>query len=69
MVMKRAMVAAQNNARGSRQVLAIGSEAKKMLRHTLGSIVAILPLRDGANVDFESADSILRRNRAPARRL
>jgi len=59
----------QNNARGSRPVLAIGSEAKKMRRLTPGSIVAIRPLRDGAIVDFEIADSILRRNRAPARRL
>ena len=69
MVMKRRMVAVQKKPRGSRQVLAIGSEAKKRLGHTLGSIVALRPLRDGVIAYFEIAENMLRRNRALARRL
>jgi rod shape-determining protein MreB len=41
------VVAVQKNSRGSRRVLAIGSEARKMIGCTPGSIVAIRPLRDG----------------------
>src|ERR1022692_1556553 len=47
------VVAVQKNSRGSRRVLAIGSEAKKMLGRTPGSIVAIRPLKDGVIADFE----------------
>ena len=54
------VVAVQNNSRGSRRVLAIGSEAKKMLGRTPGSIVAIRPLRDGVIADFEITENMLR---------
>jgi rod shape-determining protein MreB and related proteins len=54
------VVAVQNNSRGSRRVLAIGSEAKNMLGCTPGSIVAIRPLRDGVIADFEITEKMLR---------
>jgi rod shape-determining protein MreB and related proteins len=54
------VVAVQNNSRGSRRVLAIGSEAKTMLGRTPGSIVAIRPLRDGVIADFEITEKMLR---------
>src|SRR5208337_1134404 len=44
----------------SRRVLAIGSEAKKMVGRTPGSIVAIRPLRDGLIADFEITENMLR---------
>jgi rod shape-determining protein MreB len=54
------MVAVQKDSRGSRRVLAVGSEAKKMLGRTPGSIVAIRPLRDGVIADFEITENMLR---------
>jgi len=54
------VVAVQNTSRGSRRVLAIGSEAKKMVGRTPGSIVAIRPLRDGVIADFEITENMLR---------
>ena len=54
------VVAVQKNSRGSRRVLAIGSEAKKMLGRTPASIVAIRPLRDGVIADFEITENMLR---------
>ena len=50
------VVAVQKN---SRRVLAIGSEAKKMLGRTPASIVAIRPLRDGVIADFEITENML----------
>ncbi len=44
---------------GSRRVLAIGAEAKKMLGRTPGSIVAIRPLKDGVIADFEITENML----------
>jgi rod shape-determining protein MreB len=54
------VVAVQKNSGGSRRVLAIGSEAKKMLGRTPGSIVAIRPLKDGVIADFEITENMLR---------
>src|SRR5271165_4934979 len=54
------VVAVQKDSRGSRRVLAIGSEAKKMLGRTPGSIVAIRPLKDGVIADFEITEAMLR---------
>jgi rod shape-determining protein MreB len=54
------VVAVQNNSRGLRRVLAIGSAAKEMLGRTPGSIVAIRPLRDGVIADFEITEKMLR---------
>ena len=41
-------------------MLAVGSEAKRMLGRTPGSIVAIRPLKDGVIADFEITESMLR---------
>ena len=46
--------------KGSSNVLAVGSEAKRMLGRTPGSIVAIRPLKDGVIADFEITESMLR---------
>jgi len=46
--------------RGSSEVLAIGSEAKKMVGRTPGNIVAIRPMRDGVIADFEITERMLR---------
>jgi len=54
------VVAVQKNDRGGKRVLAVGSEAKKMLGRTPGSIVAIRPLRDGVIADFEVTEAMLR---------
>jgi rod shape-determining protein MreB len=43
----------------SRQVLAIGSEAKKMVGRTPANIVAIRPLRDGVISDFDITEKML----------
>lgn len=54
------VVAVQKNDRGGKKVLAVGSEAKKMLGRTPGSIVAIRPLKDGVIADFEVTEAMLR---------
>jgi rod shape-determining protein MreB and related proteins len=43
----------------SRQVLAIGAEAKKMVGRTPANIVAIRPLRDGVISDFDITEKML----------
>jgi rod shape-determining protein MreB len=42
------------------RVLAVGSEAKKMLGRTPGNIVAIRPMKDGVIADFEIAEKMLK---------
>ena len=54
------VVAVQRNDRGGKKVLAVGTEAKRMLGRTPGSIVAIRPLKDGVIADFEIAEAMLR---------
>jgi rod shape-determining protein MreB len=44
----------------SKQVLAVGTQAKQMLGRTPGSIVAIRPMKDGVITDFEIAETMLR---------
>lgn len=44
----------------SRQILAIGSEAKRMLGRTPAAIEAIRPLRDGVISDFDTTEALLR---------
>ncbi|MEK6557379.1 MAG: rod shape-determining protein, partial [Candidatus Margulisiibacteriota bacterium] len=39
--------------KNTRQVMAIGNEAKLMVGRTPGNIIAIRPLRDGVIVDFD----------------
>ncbi|MFQ5587238.1 MAG: rod shape-determining protein [Nitrospiria bacterium] len=43
----------------SEKVVAIGTEAKRMLGRTPGNIIAIRPMRDGVIADFEIAEKML----------
>src|SRR5260370_33454004 len=54
------VVAVQKDSRGARRVLAIGSEAKKMLGRTPGSIVAIRPLKDAGIAALEITETMRR---------
>jgi len=44
----------------TREILAVGTEAKRMLGRTPDSIVAIRPMKDGVIADFESTEQMLR---------
>jgi rod shape-determining protein MreB len=54
------VVAVSKDSRGSKKVLAVGSEAKKMLGRTPGNIVAIRPLREGVIADFDITEAMIR---------
>jgi len=54
------VVAVHQDNRGSRRVLAVGSDAKRMLGRTPGNINAIRPLKDGVIADFEITEAMLR---------
>jgi len=45
---------------GSKHVLAVGDEAKRMLGRTPGNIVAIRPMKSGVIADFEITEAMLR---------
>lgn len=44
----------------SRQILAIGTEAKRMIGRTPAAIEAVRPLRDGVISDFDTCEAMLR---------
>jgi rod shape-determining protein MreB len=44
----------------TREVLAVGSEARQMIGRTPDSIVAVRPLKDGVIADFEATEQMLR---------
>ena len=44
----------------SREVLAVGEEAKRMIGRTPGNIVAIRPMKDGVIADFDVTQSMIR---------
>ncbi|MDP2980520.1 MAG: rod shape-determining protein [Candidatus Omnitrophota bacterium] len=46
--------------KNSHTVLAVGTEAKRMLGRTPGNIVAIRPMKDGVIADFEITEDMLR---------
>ncbi len=54
------VVAVHQDIRGVKKVLAVGTEAKKMLGRTPGNIVAIRPMRDGVIADFDITEAMLR---------
>ena len=54
------VVAVHRDLRGTKKVLAIGADAKRMLGKTPGNIVAIRPMRDGVIADFEITEAMLR---------
>src|SRR3954469_3615655 len=51
------VVAINTNTSG---ILAVGTEAKRMIGRTPGNIVAIRPLKDGVIADFETTEKMLR---------
>ncbi len=53
-------VAVHRDARGTKKVLAVGIEAKRMIGRTPGNIVAIRPIKDGVISDFEITEAMLR---------
>ena len=44
----------------TREILAVGTEAKRMIGRTPGNVVAIRPLKDGVIADFETTERMLR---------
>jgi rod shape-determining protein MreB and related proteins len=54
------VVAVHRDSRGTKKVLAVGAEAKKMLGRTPGNIEAVRPLRDGVIADFDITEVMLR---------
>ncbi|WP_323185649.1 rod shape-determining protein [Kitasatospora sp. NBC_01287] len=57
-VLNEPSVVAVNTNTGT--ILAVGSEAKKMIGRTPGNIIAIRPLKDGVIADFEITQRMLR---------
>jgi rod shape-determining protein MreB len=45
---------------GTKEVLAVGNEAKRMLGRTPSNIEAIRPMRDGVIADFETVEKMIR---------
>ena len=54
------VVAVHRDIRGVQKVLAVGTDAKRMLGRTPGNIVAIRPMREGVIADFEITEAMLR---------
>ncbi|MFP3958737.1 MAG: rod shape-determining protein [Spirochaetaceae bacterium] len=46
--------------RGTKKVMAVGTEARRMLWKTPGDIIAIRPLRDGVIADLETTEKMIR---------
>ncbi len=46
-------------ARGSRRIVAVGAEAKRMLGRTPGNLMAIRPMKDGVIADFFVTEKML----------
>ena len=46
--------------RGTKKVVSVGADAKKMLWKTPGDIIAIRPLRDGVIADLETTEKMIR---------
>ncbi len=53
------VVAVKRDEKGNKKVLAVGSEAKKMLGRTPGNIEAIRPMKNGVIADFEITEEML----------
>ncbi len=59
-VLDEPSVVAISNSKGTRQVLAVGEEAKLMVGRTPGNIQAIRPLREGVIADFHIAEEMIK---------
>ncbi len=46
--------------RGTKRVVAVGAEAKRMLWKTPGNIIAIRPLKDGVIADMDTTEKMIR---------
>jgi len=46
--------------RGTKKVVAVGTEAKRMLNKTPGDIIAIQPMRDGVIADLDTTEKMIR---------
>jgi len=46
--------------RGTKKIVAVGADAKRMLWKTPGNIIAIRPMRDGVIADLESTEKMIR---------
>jgi rod shape-determining protein MreB len=46
--------------KASRQIIAVGEEARRMLGRTPGNIIATRPLREGVIADYETTEKMLR---------
>ncbi len=57
-VLREPSVVAVHNE--TKSILAVGSEAKRMLGRTPGSIVAIRPMKDGVIANFEITEAMIR---------
>ena len=58
-VLNEPSVVAIRESRGQKTVVAVGTEAKKMLGRTPGNIKAIRPLSDGVIADFQVTEKML----------
>ncbi len=54
------VVAVHRDLKGIKKILAVGTDAKRMLGKTPGNIVAIRPMKDGVIADFETTEAMLR---------
>ncbi len=54
------VVAVHRDLRGTKKILAVGADAKRMLGKTPGNIVAIRPMKGGVIADFEITEAMLR---------
>ena len=59
-ILNEPSVVAIKTQAGQRTVVAVGSEAKKMLGRTPGNISAIRPLKDGVIADFQVTEEMLK---------
>ena len=59
-ILNEPSVVAIKTQAGQRTVIAVGSEAKKMLGRTPGNISAIRPLKDGVIADFQITEEMLK---------
>ena len=57
-VLREPSVVARHNE--TKEILAVGSEAKQMLGRTPGNIVAIRPMRDGVIANFEITEAMIK---------
>jgi rod shape-determining protein MreB len=54
------VIAVRKDDRGRKKIVAVGTEAKRMLGRTPGDIVATRPMADGVIADFDTTETMLR---------